>query len=464
MFTTKSLVMKLIRLIFSVCFLLVFGYCFGQDGTPKSQEERTQEETDRLKRIEARRRAYERDPQAFRDSVANLRKREAEEEAQRRLARYKANDKVDTLKRIDLSHCLLTEVPDFVLEAWNLERLILDHNSIRKLPRQLKKLEKLAIIQWGHNEFERRVRFPRMTAVTDLRFTGNNVDRLPAIRKFKNLTKLDISGNALSAIPIRKIKRNDYLKEVIIKENPLILSEAKYRKLTNVSVLKLNKCDIEFIDPSFYEMENLSELQLQENKLSSLPDGISEMKNLSKLSFYKNNLESLPEDFFDVPNLVVVDLYYNELQKIPSSIAKAQDLEILYMANNRIYDVPEELGELSGLEELYLHHNRISALPSSISKLGDLRVLRVNDNYLVEFPKQVLELKKLQELDLNNNELREIPMEISELTELQLFTFNGNNIDLNAFQHQDLARQIYFMTQRGIICKPSVRMEVTGGD
>ncbi len=418
-----------------------------------------EEAKERIDRQRALIRSFERDPQAFRDSLAAVRKKLAETEGIRRVERYRKNTRVDTLTEINLSNARLSAIPDFVLLAENLKVLKIENNQISKLPRKLRKLDSLQKIYWSGNETGGRIRIPRLAGLRDLRLNDDGLENVPNFRKLKSLERLELSKNKLSAIPIAKLRGARSLEEVVMKENPLIIGEGRYDKLGFIKVLKLNKCGLTSIHPSLYTMENLHELQLQENKLKSIPDGISNMSKLTKLSLYKNQLQALPTDLFDIPGLVVVDLYYNRLTKVPSSVRNAVAIEILFLSHNEIYDIPEEVGMLTRLEELYLHHNRISVLPASLSQLSELRVLRVNHNHLSDFPEQILKLRNLTDLDIEDNYLTAIPAKIGNLPKLGLFTYDGNQIDFNAPENGDLAKTIHEMTQRGVICKPEISLE-----
>ncbi len=459
MFTTKSLVMRGLICLFFLSFFVLES--IAQDGISDSVFYR-QEQLMRMKemeRVRQLRKRFKDDMKAFRDSLNAIRRVEAEREAQNRLKRYLNNDRIDTLKTIDLSYAKLEAFPDFVLEASDLEVLRIDGNEFHKIPRKTKKLKNLRKIYWSENFFKRNPRFSKNETVKELIFKGNEFQRIPNFRKMGSLNKLDLSDNDLKSIPLKQLRRNSHLKELILKDNPLVLGEDKYHLISFLKILKVNKCGIVDIHPSFYKIEGLQELQLQENFLKELPDGISALSKLSKLSLYKNKIENLPQDLFDLPNLIVIDLYYNELERIPTNIVKAKNLEVLFLAHNKIYDVPDEIGELVELRELYLHHNRISWIPTSFDNLVGLRVFRINHNYLSEFPDQILSMKKLRDLDLEENDIESIPPNIEELDELNLFTFDGNNINFDLAENQELARSIIRMTEKGVTCKPSISQE-----
>ncbi|MBV6644909.1 MAG: leucine-rich repeat domain-containing protein [Cyclobacteriaceae bacterium] len=400
------------------------------------------------------------DVSSIRAMFDSLRRVDMERSASKRILSYAKNNRVDTLKVIDLTDGRLTKLPDYVLEARSLKVLKLDNNDFGKLPRKLKNLDSLQRIYWSRINRVNKLKFPPMDHLENLYLGQNQLSRLPSMKKLKRLKYLDLSGNHLARVPVKSLRKNKELSQLVLTSNPIIVQEDKYQRLKALEVLKLNKCGLQNLNTSLYRIPKLKELQVQENNLESVPAGISTLEHLTKLSFYKNKLNTLPEDLFDIPSLVIVDLYYNELQVIPSEIKNLQKLEILFLAHNKIYDLPDEIGELRNLEQLYLHHNRLSVLPESLDQLENLRVVRVNDNYLHQLPKSLLMLAQLSDLDVSNNDLKTLPKEIERFSELELFTFQGNEIDLNADENQHVAPMIERMSKKGVVCKPAVRMEV----
>jgi len=409
-------------------------------------------------------RMYEADPMATVDSVNQANFGENQSVGEKKLQAYLANTEIDTLKEIDLSYAGLDEVPEFVFDASSLEVLILDFNHIKKLPKQLGRLENLKRIYWRANKLDDFfwIRIQEIPGLEKLDISNNLLTRLPlGIKKLEGLKELVAEENFFGEVPVSRLKRADFIKTVSFnKAHRLELGAADYDKIDFIEVFKANKCGLKTLDSSFYQLKNLKELQLQENEILRVPEGISALKSLTKLSFYKNKLTQLPEDLFDL-KLVVIDLYYNELEVIPEAIGDMSSLSILFLSNNKIYSLPESIGKLTSLEELYVHHNRLSVLPESISNLKKLRVGRVNDNYLVDFPTQFLGLELLEDLDISANQIKHIPDEVSALEHLRLFTYQDNPIDFNRQENKPLSQMIVNMIDKGVICVPRIYKEET---
>ncbi|WP_421877318.1 hypothetical protein [Marinoscillum sp.] len=441
--------------------------CWSQkDELTREQDSVRQIMEERMKRWEAQRAIYQRmyadDPQNAIDSVIAAEKMDNRPMGLNRLASYQRNERIDTLKELNLSYAGLEEVPAFVFQAKAMEVLILDYNDIKKLPKELGELPNLKRVYWRANNLDDYwwVRIQKMGGIEKLDISNNLLTRLPmGVKNLDGLKELVVDQNFIGEIPVKRLSKAQTVKTVSFnKSHSMAIQKADYSKLAFLKVLKINNSGIDAIDPSFYQLDQLDELQLQENSLTTIPAGISKMENLTKLSFYKNKLEDLPNDLFEM-NLKVIDLYYNNLEVIPETIGNFKDLEILFLAHNRIYSLPETIGQLTRLEEFYVHHNRLSVLPESVSGLTNLRVARVNDNYLTEFPDQFLGMKSLEDFDVSNNQLTTLDPGVEQLPSLELFSYQENPIDFQSQENKYVSPMIVRMLDRGVSCIPRIYQE-----
>jgi Leucine-rich repeat (LRR) protein len=424
-----------------------------------------------FRELQKQRKIYERrlltEPKQTLDSVYLALIKTKRSEALERLTFYEQNDRIDTLYEIDLSYFGLKKIPEFVYRANALKVLILDFNSIKRLPKKLQGLDSLKRLYWRGNNLDDVlwVRMPKLKELTKLDLSKNKLRKVPfAIRKLDGLRELVLEENLFKAIPIRRVSRNTSIKTLSFNRNhiPLQLLEGRYDQLEFIQILKINNVKLERMHPTFYKMAGLKDLQLQENRLKRIPAGIDQLKKLEKLSFYKNQLTKIPEDVFQLVGLTAVDFYYNKIEIIPEEIGQLEKLQALYLSHNRIYTIPESIKYLTNLKELYLHHNRLTALPSAISALDSLEVCRVNENYLMEFPEQFIGLQKLKDLDLADNQIKRIPADILDMPSLYLFTITNNPINFSDSQNENIANVLYELSQRGVIVAPRIEKEIMG--
>ena len=416
-----------------------------------------------LRLIEENKKRRERDPQRYADSLAKLKEERLYLKAQKRLKEYTDGD-ITQLTEIDLTGARLREVPDWVCGATDLEVLLLDNNQISSLPKALNELKKLERIYWRNNTLsDRKVKIPRMDGILKLDLTGNRLSKLPKIHRFGKLEELVLEENSFQKIPTWRSRRLKRLKELDLSSNPIIIDKRWYGLLDHIEILKLNKCELETIHPSFYRMVSLKELQVQMNNLTGIPDGISDLSGLTKLSFYKNNLSSLPDDLFELEELEVIDLYYNEIEKVPSDIEKLKNLKILYLSFNKLYDLPSSIGELTKLRALYIHHNRLSFIPSNVSNLKKLSVLHFQNNYLNEFPLSILQLSSLRDLDISDTDIKSVPLDL-RLLNLKTLYWRHLDIDVNDPKSADTLSTLLFLQDNGVNVVPPISKKVVSED
>lgn len=332
---------------------------------------------------------------------------------------------VEDVKKLSITEYTKKEIPPIVWRCSALEEIEFINTRIKKLPRQLNKLQKLHSIELYNNKPTGRLKLTNNNSVTFLKLRSNEPNKVPLnYRKFKALDSLDLSRNFLTEFPV--IDHNKNLKQLFLIDNNITLKELKLKENKSLQCLYLRRNKIEVVPDAISMLTALKKLSFNSNSISEVSDRIGRLKHLEELSFYQNKLTSIPPSFYELSNLKVIDLYYNQIERIEDPVSNLKNLEVLYAANNRIFSVSEKIGELSNLKELYLHHNRISYFPSSISQLALLRVLRFNDNYFAAFPDQILSLKKLENLDISRNRLQNIPSEFDSYENLRILVMTEN--------------------------------------
>uniref|UniRef100_A0A7S0DYP3 Protein kinase domain-containing protein n=1 Tax=Hanusia phi TaxID=3032 RepID=A0A7S0DYP3_9CRYP len=160
------------------------------------------------------------------------------------------------LRKLDLTGCLLNELPAEICRLRSLEMLNLGNNSLSDLPQTFENLVSLKI----------------------LFFLGNQFSVIPAVLgKLTSLEILSFKGNKLidlgENLPVS-------LKSLVLTDNLLKSLPSSIGKLTD-----------------------LQKIMLSNNKLSSLPAELALCKKLELIRLSKNELKAIPKDIFDLPSL-----------------------------------------------------------------------------------------------------------------------------------------------------------------
>ncbi|KAM9855990.1 fibromodulin [Aulostomus maculatus] len=170
----------------------------------------------------------------------------------------------------------------------NLDRLLLDHNELTRVPSHLPK--SLTDLRLGHNKVSKILpnSFEGMTRLINLQLQANALEDVGSVFKgLKSLTLLDLRKNKLRKVP-------EYLPE------------------------------------------SVEQLYLEFNDIMSLPVGFLSMyPNLKfiRLAHNKLNDKGLPSNVFNTSTLIELDLSFNKLEKIP---IVSGNLENLYLQGNKI--------------------------------------------------------------------------------------------------------------------------------
>eukprot|EP00940_MAST-03C_sp_MAST-3C-sp2_P001825 g1825.t1 len=311
-----------------------------------------------------------------------------------------------SLKSVDLSHNLLTEIPNetegdlqslkdyglMTLSVENcphLEVLNISHNQIESLPDEIGSCDSLKILIASHN---------RLDKIFD------------ACSHLRALERLDLSFNRIEQIP------EDFLSP-----------------LTSLVSLALDGNALSELEGGIHALEKLESLTASGNSLSEIPWRIYKLVSLKKLHLSGNQITALPRnkytgaaEFGKLAVLEDVDLSTNALSALGNEIGGCTSLQRLSLDGNRISEIPSAIGNCKRLRELRVSRNALKELCSAIRNLRDLRVLDISENNLDAIPKEILYLKRLEIFHASSNRLRALPANlgsaIAEIKDLRIFS------------------------------------------
>eukprot|EP01132_Coremiostelium_polycephalum_P003330 gene3330-4175_t len=186
-----------------------------------------------------------------------------------------------------------------------------------------------------------------------------------------NVYSVDLSLNRLETIQedILSILNQLSVKEISLSTNFFStipdLNLVKTLSFINLSRNKLNRFPIEILS----ELPNLSVLILDRNNINEIPGDIDRLKNLNSLSIKNNGIENLPNSICNLCNLISLDLSYNKLKTLPSNFEDLINLKSLWLTNNSIHTLPT-MKKLINLAVLEVSSNRLTSLSKDFALLA----------------------------------------------------------------------------------------------
>ncbi|KAL6260305.1 hypothetical protein P5V15_007837 [Pogonomyrmex californicus] len=331
---------------------------------------------------------------------------------------------------LQLNHCNLYDVPpDVFIYERTLEKLYLDANRIRDLPRPLFQCHELRVLSLSDNE------------ITTLP---------PAIASLINLEYLDLSKNSIKDLP-DSIKECKSLRSIDISVNPFERFPDAITHIVGLRELYINDAYIEYLPANFGRLSALRTLELRENNMMTLPKSMSRLVNLQRLDIGNNDFTELPEVVGDLINLTELWIDGNDIRRVPANVEQLyrlnhfdctlnaihalpmeirgwRDIAIMNLSSNEMYELPDTMCYLRTIVTLKIDDNQLNALPNDIGQMSSLEELIITKNFIEYLPSSIGLLRKLHCLNADNNYLRALPAEIGSCTALSLLSLRSNNL------------------------------------
>ncbi|KAF1769455.1 hypothetical protein GCK72_001272 [Caenorhabditis remanei] len=250
-----------------------------------------------------------------------------------------------SLVLLDVSGNCLSAIPAQILRnAANLMYLDLGSNNISEINNfELMNLPFLRELRVQNNSLRRihPMAFMNVPQLQYLYLQENIISTLDGnrLQAFKNLEVLDVSNNALYALPSLKDLPN--LKQVRVDGNLITkidtLAFSNNPKLQLISIQNNNIVQIS--RNAFDSLDKLVVLLVGNNSLAKIERGMFDgMKNLQQLSIRNNTLTALDaSSFAQLPHMTTLDLGYNKIKNIEEgTFDKLAKLFWLDLSNNEI--------------------------------------------------------------------------------------------------------------------------------
>ncbi|KAJ3657814.1 hypothetical protein Zmor_009593 [Zophobas morio] len=186
----------------------------------------------------------------------------------------------------------------------------------------------------------------------------NQLTTLPRnLAKFANVQVLDISNNGLKVLP--DVFGNWNLTTLIAKNNCLTNESLPkcFSVCASLRELNLSGNRFEFFPEQLFDFASLRYLYLGGNKIRSVPKQIWKLSCLQILSMGGNQLQEVPSTLGQLKQLHALVLCDNIIESLPSNIANLNNLKSLLLHKNKLRTLPPEIVALKNLSELSLREN-----------------------------------------------------------------------------------------------------------
>ena len=146
-----------------------------------------------------------------------------------------------------------------------------------------------------------------------------------------------------------------------------------------LEVLDLSGNALSALPDDLGRLHRLRVLFCSNNRFTRLPESVGQCAQLDMVGFKANRIRSVPAASLPA-SLRWLILTDNEIEALPPTIGRCTRLQKLMLAGNRLQSLPAEMAACQGLELLRISANRLDALPEWLLSLPRLSWLAFAGN------------------------------------------------------------------------------------
>ncbi|ESQ84867.1 hypothetical protein AEAC466_07365 [Asticcacaulis sp. AC466] len=155
--------------------------------------------------------------------------------------------------------------------------------------------------------------------------------------------------------------------------------EAIFALADTLESLDLSGNALSALPDDLHRLHRLRVLFCSNNRFTEFPAVLGQCANLSMIGFKANRIRRVPPGALP-PKLRWLILTDNEIDALPDDIGNCQDLQKLMLAGNRLSALPDGLARCTRLELLRIAANRLTQLPTWLTELPRLSWLAFAGN------------------------------------------------------------------------------------
>jgi antitoxin component YwqK of YwqJK toxin-antitoxin module len=223
-------------------------------------------------------------------------------------------------KRLNLSSLAISELPPLIARFPSVEELVLEHNRLTTLPREIGALVYLRKLELGHNPIgSLPPELARLTELRSLHLQECELEALPeGLCALTGLETLNLGGNQLTTLP-PEFGALTELHTVWLHDSPLTTLPRELTRLHRLSFLHLGDVAWEEPPSCLWEIPSLEELWLAGPNLKRLPPDVARLPKLRRLCLWYSSLEEIPEVLYGMTHLRELRISHNPL---PDGVVK----------------------------------------------------------------------------------------------------------------------------------------------
>jgi len=263
---------------------------------------------------------------------------------------------------------------------------------------------------------------------------------------FKNLEKLTLSYDSLSALP-KGLEKLNKLAVLDLSANNFKVLPEELTIIPNLEELYLNNERFLDIDQAFKvinQMSHLKRLHLDSITGLNFPKHLRVNDRIEYISMRYDGLTSIPVGLKKFTHLKTLDLEGNAIKKVNRNFLKNKEIESLTLSLAPQFDFKRSFAVLAKerrLNSLTIVNSTFEQDKSDFSVLENITSLSLHNDHLKVFPSSILKMGNLKYLDLSGNDFKTLPSTFLSLSKLQILDLSDDNF-LNFDQTADVIRYL----------------------
>ncbi|XP_078614609.1 uncharacterized protein LOC144883820 [Branchiostoma floridae x Branchiostoma japonicum] len=341
------------------------------------------------------------------------------------------------LKSLNLSHNNITTIGSTVRKLRAVQNFDVSFNKITEIPYEVLEMQNLKNFSCSHNKIKRWLdpTYENMLANTAplkfLNLSNNSLEEVPRyVKDLKNLSVVNISDNKIWRADVSDEIQSHQLAELFYlpSVSKLVLGNNNIKTLPlldmakvspNIELIDLTNNEIREVPAGLLLMTHLKVLLLGNNNITKLPTDLDLNKlspTLSIIDLSSNELDDMPLALCFLTSLEKLDLKQNKISTLSENVKSCKSLAFLDVSGNKLKDIPSHVIELPKLLEIRASNNQINSF-SSLRKDNPsvVEVIALAKNGLSHFPEVLTQMGKLKKVDLSNNDIKVIPQSVMDM-------------------------------------------------